>query len=184
MAVDANFFKRQIAGVEMWTWMALGLGVLLILSAYRSKGPKKQPGQPPSPTVGGERAPYVFLLPDGKVAPPDRSRVPQQPPSQEPVPPEQPREPDLKAFGFSWSPYTVLGLRESRKTSADTSPHGIAVAAYGLDKEDTMRAAYLGTMITQNNPGVDWSRPLKPGTTVQIPRLSSVPEGAQPTQYN
>lgn len=179
MPVNMHFFKTRYGGIEMWTWIAIGVGVLLVSSAYRSR--TKQPastGSGAPPNADGGKSPYVFMVPEGRLAAPDPSQKPPQP--AKPDPPKS----NPQAFGFDWSPYTVLGLHASRKTAADTSPAGIASVAYGLDKDDATNAAYYASLITSNNPGIDWSRPLDSGAVVMIPKLGAVPDGATPTQYN
>lgn len=187
-SIDANFFKQKYGGVEMWTWIAIAVGVLLIWSAYSSaRGKAGKPGGPPGapgPANVPPHTPYVFLLPQNAVAAPDAGSATARHPQPPRTPGHGPTRADQTAFGFEWSPYTVLGLKEKWGQSADTSPAGIATVAYGLDKKDTANAAYFASLITQNNPAVDWSRPLPVGTTIQIPKINMLPDGAESTQYN
>ncbi|QUH03829.1 hypothetical protein HUO13_26125 [Saccharopolyspora erythraea] len=183
--LNRNFFKTEIAGIEMWTWMAIALAVLLIASAYRRNPPGGAPGGPPGqrPEQVGTN-PYVFLLPETAVARPDAPGVTTTYPVGQRAPGTGPSRANPTAFGFEWSPYTVLGLKETRKSPADTSPFGIATVAYGLDKDDTANSSYFASLITANNPGIDWSRPLHAGTVVMIPKLNTAPPDAKPTQFN
>lgn len=184
--MDAGFFTRKVGGLAMWEWIALGVAALLVYTTYfRSStagSNSTDPNAPPPAGTGSGVMPYVFLLPQGVDNAPSSQSVATFPTS--------PRVPGVStsqqegAFGFSWTPYTVLGLQESRKTAADTSPAGIATVAYGLNKNDTTNAAYFASLITTNNPGIDWSRPLPVGTVVMIPQLNVVPQGAQQTQFN
>ncbi|MGI8309040.1 hypothetical protein [Saccharopolyspora hattusasensis] len=180
--LNANFFKKKYGGIEMWTWMAIAVAVLLIASAYRRNSPGGSPPQGRPENVGTN--PYVFLLPENAMARPEAQNVTTTYPVQQRAPGTGPSRANPAAFGFEWSPYTVLGLKETRKSSADTSPFGIATVAYGLDKDDTANSSYFASLITANNPGIDWSRPLHAGTVVLIPKLNVTPPDAKPTQFN
>jgi hypothetical protein len=179
--INKNFFTQRYGGVEMWVWMAIGLAGLFIYTAYRSAagGSNTSDGRTQSSPLS-----YVFMVPENSLAQPDASNVTGRYPAPDRSPGTGPSRAQPVAYGFEWSPYTVLGLKETRKQPADTSPAGIARVAYGLDKNDETNATYLATLITQNNPGLDWSRPLPVGTVVYVPKLNALPRGAVPTQYN
>jgi hypothetical protein len=178
---NENFFERKYGNLPMWAWIALGVGVLLVWSSYRPQtAPSNANGPPPNSGTGSGISPYMVLMPSGQQPPTPASNTV----AHAPTSPTGPASPDKQAYGFDWSQYQVLGLQPSRHTQADTSPIGIAQTAYGLNKDDTANASYFAGLITQNNPGIDWSKPLPAGTTVWIPKLGITPPGAQPTQFN
>lgn len=176
---SGNFFERAYGGLPMYAWIAIGVGGLLVFQAYRSQNSTSSTAPPPNSGTGSGIAPYMVLLPQGPVAPTPASNTVASVATT-----AAPPAPNMSAFGFTWTPYRVLGLQPSRGVQADTSPIGIAQIAYGLDKGDTANAAYLASLITTNNPGIDWAKPLDTGTVVMVPQLDVVPPGGHATQFN
>lgn len=190
MGAPGDFLKREHAGLPMWGWIGLGVAALFLVSMLRRQGSNgatpgaPAPGPPGIPPAQGKTTPYIFMVPQNSLAQPDAGNRTLRFPDEPRVPGRGPTGTNMSAYGFEWSPYTVLGIKQGWRSVADTSPAGIAHHAYGLKRDDDRNSSYFATLITENNPNIDWSKPLPVGTSVYVPKINYLPDGAEPTQFN